>query len=149
VTTTQFRVTMMLCDHAQVAGGKMFISGGGWSVTATPTPPSAVAVLLQIPWTEANRKIKFSLRLVDGDGAPVVQPGMTGQSAPVEVDGELEAGRPPGLPEGTLLDAPFAINMPSLLLQPGRYVWELRIDGETLEEWQVAFLARIGGPSGG
>jgi hypothetical protein len=142
VSATHFRVTMMLCDHAQVAAGKLFISGGGWSVAVTPTPPSAVAVLLQVPWTDANRKIPFSLRLVDGDGQPVAQPSMTGQPAPVEIGGEFEVGRPAGLPEGTLLDAPFAANVPRLLLAPGRYVWELWLDGDNKEEWQVSFLAR-------
>jgi hypothetical protein len=139
---------MMLCDHAQVAGGKLFISGGGWSVTSTPTPPSSVAVLLQIPWTEANRKLSFKLHLLNGDGEPVFQPNMTGQPAPVEISGELELGRPPGLPEGTMLEAPLAMNVPQLLLQPGRYMWEFRIDDETREEWQVVFLARIAGPPG-
>jgi hypothetical protein len=71
---------------------------------------------------------------------------MTGQLVPVEVAGEFEVGRPPGLPEGTLLEAPFAINVPSLLLQQGRYVWELWIDGENNEDWQVSFLARIASP---
>lgn len=149
MTKTRIRATLMLCDHAQVADGKLFISGGGWSVTGTPTAPSALAALLQVPWTEANRKIEFKLRLVTADGPPVLQPNaLTGQPAPVEVGGQLEVGRPPGLPEGSLLDAPFAVNVPPLLLQPGRYVWELSIDGETDDDWRVTFLARVGGAAG-
>lgn len=146
MTATQFRVTMMLADHAQVAEGKLFISGGGWSVTGTPTQPSALAVLLQVPWTDANRKIPFKLRLVDGDGQPVRQPTPHGPSAPIEITGDLEVGRPIGIPEGSLLDAPFAANVPPLLLSPGRYVWELWLDGGTRTEWQVSFLARAVGP---
>jgi hypothetical protein len=146
VTTTHFRVTMMLCDHAQVAEGKLYISGGGWSVTTTPTRPSSVAVLLQVPWTQANRKIDIKLRLVGSDGEPVTQPNATGQTAPVEIAGNFEVGRPAGLPEGTLLDAPLAITIPPLLLQEGRYVWELWLDGENREDWQVAFMARASGP---
>lgn len=145
MTPTQFRVTMMLADHAQVADGKLFISGGGWSVTGTPTQPSALALLMQVPWTEANRKIPFTLRLVDGDGQPVRQPTPDGQSTPVEITGSLEVGRPVGVPEGTMLDAPFAANLPPLFLAPGRYVWELWLDGETRAEWQVSFLARPAG----
>lgn len=149
MTATLFRVTMMLCDHAQVAEGKLYVSGGGWSVTVTPTPPCGLAVLLQVPWTDANRKIPFTLRLVDSDGRPVNQPGITGQPAPLEIRGEFEVGRPAGLPEGTFLDAPFAANVPSLFLSPGRYVWELWLDNDNKEEWQVAFLVRqpSGGPS--
>lgn len=148
MTTTRFRVTMMLCDHAQVAGGKLFISGGGWSVATTPTPPSSIAVLLQVPWTEANRKIDFALRLVGSDGETVVQPNAERNLAPVEFVGGFEVGRPPGLPAGSALDTPFAINIPPLLLQPGRYVWELKISGDTNEDWQLAFLVKAPPPFG-
>ncbi|HEX6968142.1 MAG TPA: hypothetical protein VF174_04915 [Micromonosporaceae bacterium] len=145
MTATQFRVTMMLADHAQVADGKLFISGGGWSITITPTQPSALAVLLQVPWTEANRKIPFRLRLVDGDGQPVRQQVGNGQAAAVEVTGDVEVGRPAGAPHGIMLDAPIAAGIPPLFLSPGRYVWELWLDGETRSDWQVAFLARAAG----
>jgi len=145
VTTAQVRVTMMLCDHAQVADGKLFISGGGWSITGTPTPPSAVAILLQVPWSHANSKISFRIRLVGIDGETVTQPNLTGQLAPVELSGELEVERPPDLPEGTQLEAPIAINIPPLLLQPGRYAWKLWVDQKNTEDWEVAFLARVGG----
>lgn len=138
-----FRVTMMLCDHAQVAGGKIFISGGGWSVTPTPTLPSAIALLLQVPWGEANRRVRFTLRLIDADGAPVTQVGPVGQHIPIEVGGELEVGRPPGLPEGSMLDAPLAVNIQPLVLDRGRrYVWKLEINGKTSSDWEVVFLTR-------
>jgi hypothetical protein len=143
VTSTRVRVTMMLCDHAQVAGGKLYLAGGGWTITSTPTQQSAVAVLFHIPWNETNRKVKFSLRLVSADGRTVTQPGLGG-STPVEASGELEVGRPPGLPEGSTLVAPFAANIPPLLLAPGRYVWQLQVDDRDHEDWQVSFLARQG-----
>lgn len=137
---TKFRATMMLCDHAQVAEGKLFISGGGWSETFTPTRPSAVALLLHVPWGEANRRIKFALRLIDADGNPVVQPGTAGDVVPVVAEGELEVGRPPGLPEGTTLEAPFAINLPPMLLAPRQqFVWELSINNETRDDWSLTF----------
>ena len=101
---------MMLCDHAQVAGGKLFISGGGWSVTSTPTQAMTIALLLQVPWGEANRRFKFSLQLLDSDGALVSQTGPAGVLAPVVAEGELEVGRPPGLVEGSMLDLPFALS---------------------------------------
>jgi hypothetical protein len=133
---------MMLCDHAQVADGKMFISGGGWSVTHTPTMPSGLAVLIQVPSTKANRKVKFKLRLATDDGEPVAQPGPTGQLTPMEMEGDFEVGRPAGLAEGTLLEVPFAFNIPPLFLSPGGYVWDLYIDDETKDSWQVSFQAR-------
>jgi hypothetical protein len=141
---------MMLCDHAQVAGGKLFISGGGWGVTPTPTQPTAIALLLQVPWGEANRRLGFTLQLLDSDGQPVTQLGPTGQAQPVAVEGEVEVGRPPGLVEGSTLDVPLAFNIPSLLLQPDqRFVWELKIGDETNDGWQLSFQTRgIRGVSG-
>jgi hypothetical protein len=143
VTTTQFRVTMMLCDHAQVAGGKLFISGGGWSITSTPTQPSAVALLLRVPWGDANRKVKFSLRLYDSDGQVITQAGPAGTPAPVATEGELEVGRPAGLVEGSTLDMPIALNIPPLVLQPDqRFVWHLELNNESKDEWQLPFQTR-------
>lgn len=140
MTDTRFRVTMMLCDHAQVASGKLFISGGGWTITPTPTLPSAVALLLHVPWGEANRKLTFALRLVDADGNVVVQPGSSGAPTPVMAQGDVEVGRPAGLIHGTALVVPLAMNFPPLLLQPNqRYVWELRINDRTEPDWHVAF----------
>ena len=34
---------MLLCDAAQVSDGKLFILGGGWSMTGPDPVPSAVA----------------------------------------------------------------------------------------------------------
>ncbi len=138
---TRFRATMMLCDHAQVAEGKLFIAGGGWSITRTPTQMSAVAVLLQVPWGEANRKVRFSLALRDSDGRPVPQVRPDGESVPVRIDGELEVGRPAGLPEGSALDAPLAVKIAPLALPAGRYVWNLTINDEEHEDWNLSFLA--------
>lgn len=141
---TYFRVTLMLCDFAQVADGKLFISGGGWSDTSTPTNPTAVAVLVQVPWGEANRRLGFALRLLDADGNVVGQPGPNGQSMAIESVGELEVGRPPGLLEGSMLNAPLAIKVGPLNLAPGRYVWEFSLEGRTEENWSIPFTARHG-----
>jgi len=130
---------MLLCDHVQVADGKLFINGGGWSVTGPSPVPHGVAVLLGVPWDRTNARISFRLALADADGRAVGDP-------PIEVAGEFEVGRPPGMPPGTPLDVPLAFNFPPLPLSPGRrYVWTLVVDGETQEDWQVGFLTRTAG----
>jgi hypothetical protein len=41
------------------------------------------------------------------------------------------------------LDAAFAIALGPIPLAPGgRYVWQLSINGETREDWRVAFSTR-------
>ena len=40
-------------------------------------------------------------------------------------------------------DPPFVFNLPPLPLAGGRrYVWRLAIDGETRDDWAVAFMTR-------
>jgi hypothetical protein len=44
---------------------------------------------------------------------------------------------------GTPMDAPFAINLGPLMIPPGgRYEWRLEINGETDEDWRLAFTTR-------
>jgi len=135
------RVTILLADHAQVANDKLYLLGGGWAFTGPQVAgPMGLAVLIEVPWDQANRPHKLKLELQDADGQlPLVPPA----NQPLVVEGDLEVGRPPGHPEGTPLNVPFALNVPGLALPPGaRYVWVLYIDGDTSPEWQVAFNVR-------
>ncbi len=50
------RATMMLADHAQIADGKLFISGGGWSTCGPGPSPCAVVAIFHVPWQETNEK---------------------------------------------------------------------------------------------
>ena len=128
---------MMLADHAQVSDGKLFIAGGGWS-TAMPGPvPCALALLFHVPWQQTNERSAFVLRLLDEDGQPFPDPG-TGVP-PVQVAGQIEAGRPVGTAPGAEINVPVAFNT-VLQLPPGRrFTWVLDIDGQTDDAWQVSF----------
>src|SRR5947199_1662771 len=139
VGCSPMRVTMMLCDAAQVAEGKLFVLGGGWSITGAQMGPSAIALKLEVPWDQTNVAHHWELYLVDADGRPVTIQTDDGQQA-IEVRGDFEVGRPPGLPTGAPLDVPIAVNLPPLPVHGGeRYEWRLTIDGESNEDWSVAF----------
>jgi hypothetical protein len=129
------KITMLLADAAQQVGGKLYVLGGGWSTTGTPTGPMAVAVKIEVPWDRSNQAHDWRLVLVDADGRPVV----TSDGQTVEVTGQLEVGRPAGLPDGTPLDAPLVVSFGPLPLTPGRYQWRLEI-AEFVES--CAFLVR-------
>lgn len=136
------KVTLLLADAAQAVGGKLYILGGGWSITGPDPTPSAIAIKIEVPWDQANRKHALQLVLVDEDGQPAMVPTPSGDR-PVEVGGEFEVGRPPGLKAGTPLDVTLAINIGSLTLRPStRYAWRLSIDGQTEDEWRVGFTTR-------
>ncbi|HXL89085.1 MAG TPA: hypothetical protein VN969_08900 [Streptosporangiaceae bacterium] len=138
---SDMRVTMLLADHAQVADGKLFISGGGWSFCGPGPVPCSVAVLFHVPWQHTDEKMAFSLRLVDEDGHPVLQPGPRGPQ-PVQVDGLFEARRPPWMTPGSEIGVPMSFGS-VLNLPPGRsYTWVLEVSGHTEEDWRLSFATR-------
>jgi hypothetical protein len=136
------RVTMLLADAAQEVRGKLYILGGGWSVTGPDVAPMALAIKLDVPWSAANATHEFELALVDTDGRAVnVAEGADGERE-VRIEGSFEVGRPPELPPGSDIDCAFPVNIGALPLASGRYAWQLWIDGETAEDWQRPFQVR-------
>jgi Family of unknown function (DUF6941) len=132
---------MMLADHAQVADGKLFISGGGWSACEPGPTPCAVAVIFHVPWQETNEKVPFSLRLVDEDGHGIMQPGAQ-DGLPVQVNGHFEARRPAGMTPGSEINVPMSFNI-VLQLEPSIcYSWVLDVDGQADDSWQLSFETR-------
>jgi hypothetical protein len=87
-------------------------------------PQHAVAVLMKIPWDRSNVQLPITLQLFTGDGSAVDLPTEDG-SVPMLGQGVVEAGRPPGVPPGVMLDASFVLNIGPLPLPPGRYEWRL------------------------
>jgi hypothetical protein len=131
------KVTLLLADYAKVADGKLDVIGSGWSMMRAAGPFGFfVAALFQIPWDRTNQKHAFRLELLDADGQPVTTPDET---EVIRIDGEFEAGRPAGLRPGTPVDAPLVVPFGPLFLDSGRYELRLTIDGETKEDWFVAF----------
>lgn len=134
---------MLLADFAEVVNGKLYIIGGGWSISGPIPVPSAIAVKVEVPWSPADQKHNLRLELFDSNQRPVSVPVNGGPPQPVVVGGDFVAGHSPDIVEGTSLDVPFAINLPPLPLEPGkRYFWKLTIDGKTTDDWQVAFSMR-------
>jgi hypothetical protein len=133
---------MMLCDAAQVADGKLYVLGGGWSLTGPDPTPSAVALKIDVDWHEADAPHHWELFLEDADGGPVLVQTPEG-SQPVEVRGEFHVTRPTTVPEGTPIDVALAVNLGPLPLPPGnRFIWRLVIDGDSTADWALGFTTR-------
>ncbi len=142
------RVTMLLADAAQVVENKLYILGGGWSITGPGPTAFAMAMKIAVPWTEANRRHSLELQLVDDDGRPVLLPtGSTAAPQPFTISGEFAVGRPVGVTEGMPLDLALVLAPGgSVQFPPDRHLsWRLTIDGASNEDWQIGFLTR---PSG-
>ena len=67
---------VLLCDFAEVSGGKLFITGAGISLVASSSVQSpypiniCLAVLVQIPWTETDAEHLLTIELVsEADGS--------------------------------------------------------------------------------
>lgn len=134
------RATILLADAAQEAGGKLYILGAGWSVTGPRVPPCALVAKLDVPWDQADRSHHWRFDLLDEDGGPVL---VGGTAEPIRVEGDFDVRRPEGLPPGTPIDVPVAINFGPLPLASGRrYVWQLSIDGEADPTWTRDFYVR-------
>lgn len=131
-------VTLLLADSAQVADGKLYVLGGGITSLPPGPQPTAVAVLLHVPWDQANAQHTWHLELLDEDGMPVFW-----DEQPITVSGNFEAGRPAGWPAGSPLTMPMAINFNALPIEPGRsYQWRLSIDGTSEAHWILGFHVR-------
>lgn len=140
------KVTLLLCDAAQVAEGKLYVLGAGWSVTGPMPVPSAIALIIGVPWDQAGERHSLQMTLLDGDGRPVLLPGPEGDG-PLVIEADLEVERPPDMLPGVSLDVPFAVNLGPLPLPPGyRFQWQLEIDGQTQEDWVLPFSTRAMDP---
>jgi len=129
-TTPGVKATMLLADAVQEAGGKLYVLGGGWSIRRGSGPfQMALAIKLEVPWTEANVAHQVVAQLLTQDGPPAMMGGN-----PIRIEGKVEVGRPPGIPAGTALDAPMALNINGIQLEPGGYRWQLSVDDEVVAE---------------
>jgi len=129
------KTTLLLCDHVQEVAGKLYVLGGGWSIYRGSPVTMGLAVKISVPWDAANIPHEFTARLVTEDGLDPALPQVEGGMSParIEFSGRFESGRPAGLAPGSELDAPIAVNIGGIPLEPGRYEWQVSIDGAVVD----------------
>ncbi len=133
-----FQAIVLMADAVQVTDGKLFILGGGLGIVGPRPQQISVAMRIGVPWDQANIKHQWELSLRDEDGQTVA----IGEK-PIAVNGQFEAGRPPGASAGTELWVPLGINFGPLQLAHGRrFVWRLSINGASLDHWKASFSVR-------
>lgn len=118
---------LILADSAQVVGNKLYLLGGGWETLAVgggfPTQQyCAIAVSYRVGWNETNQRHNVQVEIAHEDGQILLQ-----------VDGQVEVGRPPGLPAGA--DQRTQLSFAALLPfdRPGTYVVIARIENQEEE----------------
>ncbi len=135
-------VTMLLADAVQVADGKLYILGGGWSVTGPQPTPAGIAIKIEVTANEFDRNHHWELFLEDADGALVLLDTPEGPQS-LEVRGDFVATAPTDAMPGTPVIVPMGINFGPLPLTPGqRFTWRLVVNGESLEGSSASFSTR-------
>ena len=114
---------LILADAAEVTGGKLYLLGGGWDRLTVNSQPArrnlAVALAFRVPWHETNKRHTFQLDLSDDDGVSIAS-----------VEGELEVGRPPGIPQGQPQITQLVVNVEAAFEKLGTYVITARVNSE-------------------
>lgn len=109
---------LLIANHAEAYAGTLTVMGAGWTDHwRGPYPPGqpplthfGIGVGVLVPWTETNRRHHLVMRLEAEDGHVVAT-----------VEGDLELGRPPGIPPGSDQRAVMALNVDTQLPGPGGY----------------------------
>jgi hypothetical protein len=124
---------LMVANHVEARDGLLFMSGGGWADLwrgnftpgAPPVNHFGIALSIRIPWTETDRPHHWVMTLAHEDGDEVFRG-----------EGEVGAGRPQGVPEGSDQSAVLAVNIDMQFPHAGGYRLTTELAGE---EWGTSF----------
>jgi hypothetical protein len=127
---------LILADHAEIVGGKLYLMGGGWDRLTVNTDfpltkPIGLAAAFRVPWNETNQPQNVEIEIQTEDGGSVGKMGA-----------QFEVGRPPGMKAGQSQRFQLAANLPLTLAGPGSYVIVARVEGQ--EAGRVPFNVMAG-----
>lgn len=138
---------VLLCDYAEVSGGKLFITGTGISLIASsatqaPYPVNlCLALLVQIPWNETDAEHLLTIELVSEAGGGqrrlMLSDQLPEQADPADrgmIALVFTAVRLPTMIDGDESVMPMAIPLFGLPLpEYGPYFFSVRIDGREMD----------------
>jgi hypothetical protein len=134
---------IMLCDYAQVNGGKLYVTGAGVNVVVTPRvePEHPInlwaAVIVNVPWNAHNEAHRLEVRLEDQDAnpVPIAQP-LPGTQVREGFSGGLMAqfniGRAPSMQPGDESVFPLAAGLNVRVPKLGPYRVVLLVDDQEI-----------------
>lgn len=131
--------SLILANHVEAADGRLYISGGGWSILHRPVPQGGgqalshlgVAVIIAVPWHQTNLKHNLIIELRDEDANVLAH-----------VAASINVGRPAGLRPGTIQYANVGLSMDTIFPHPGGYEVVARIEGLEGSERRWTFLVQ-------
>jgi hypothetical protein len=128
---------IILADAAEAVNNKLYLIGGGWETLTVNSElpvvhPCAVAVAFSVPWNETNQQHTIEIAIDHEDGTQLVK-----------LEGQVEIGRPAGIPLGKAQRVQMAIRANLPLRRLGTHVIIARIEGQ--EARRVSFNV-VAGP---
>lgn len=115
-----------MADSAEAVNGKVYILGGGIDRHLATDFPAAlradIALGVLVDWAETNNRHALSVKILDEDSTTVVA-----------IEGEFEAGRPPGARLGQDMRTMLAICGPFVVPNPGAYKLVVELNGREQE----------------
>lgn len=134
---------IILCDYAQVQGGKLYVVGASVNLVTTPIvePPHPInlwaGVIVTVPWNAHNEAHRLNVRLEDQDSNPVpFAQQLPGAHMPEDFDGSLIAqfnvGRAPIMQQGDESLVPLAVPLSIGVPKIGPYRVVLSVDKEQI-----------------
>lgn len=138
---------VLLCDFAEVSGGKLFITGAGFSLVASgsPQPPYQVnlclAILVSIPWTETDAQHLLTIEMVSEAGGAqrriMLSEQLPAGAEPADkgmIIVGFSARRTPNMIDGDETTMPMSVPLFGLALPEfGPYFFSVRIDGREMD----------------
>ena len=126
---------LILSDAAEVTGNKLYLLGGGWDrLTVNSKFPlrqnMAIALSIRVPWNETNQKHSLQVEIVTADGESVFQFG-----------GQVEVGRPPGIPPGQDQRMQAVVSVGLTLQHPGTYEIIARVENQEMRRTHFNVVA--------
>jgi len=114
-----------LSNHAEAINGLLYLQGAGWTDITTGTGPDeqlssvhiGIGISILIGWNETNTSFPLEFAMLHEDGG---QPILDGQ-------GQIESGRPPGIPAGGDLRSVLAINADVAFPRTGGYQFRVTL----------------------
>ena len=146
----------MLCDFAEVSGGKLFITGAGISLLASGSPAApypvniCLAILVTIPWHETDARHVMTIELIS-EASGAQQRVMLSDQLPEGHDPAdmgmivfiFSAARMPNMIDGDDSTMPVSVPLFGLPLpELGPYFFSVRIDGREMDRASFRLVAR-------
>lgn len=141
-------IDAFLCDHAEVAEGKLFVNGAGINImwagaVQAPYPITvSVAAVAHVPWTATNQAHQVDVRLEDEDGnvvTPWAPDGVPDQPN-VELGTGFNVGRPPQMTVGDSQNVPLAFGFNVPLKKLGMYSFVISVDGTEMKRLPIRLM---------